>query len=65
VVDHFDRVTVDTGPTRWLTSEFGAALAIALSVTAWVFWRRRAAVAESVGNEAGAAPSPRWAGSTT
>src|ERR1051326_903427 len=22
----FDRVTVDTGPTRWLTSEFGAAL---------------------------------------
>ena len=25
----FDRVTVDTGPTRWLTSEFGAGLALA------------------------------------
>jgi membrane protease YdiL (CAAX protease family) len=40
----FDRVTVDTGPTRWLTSEFGAALALALGVTAWVFWRARGAV---------------------
>jgi membrane protease YdiL (CAAX protease family) len=37
----FDRVTVDTGPTRWLTSEFGAALAITAGVTAWVFWRAR------------------------
>src|SRR5207245_10046572 len=27
----FDRVTVDTGPTRWLTSEFGAALALELA----------------------------------
>jgi hypothetical protein len=25
----FDRVTVDTGITRWLTGEFGAALALA------------------------------------
>ena len=40
----FDRVTVDTGPTRWLTSEFGAALAVTIAVTAWVFWRARAAV---------------------
>jgi membrane protease YdiL (CAAX protease family) len=40
----FDRVTVDTGPTRWLTSEFGAALAITISVTAWIFWRARASV---------------------
>jgi len=40
----FDRVTVDTGPTRWLTSEFGAALALALGVTAWLFWRARGAV---------------------
>ena len=40
----FDRVTVDTGPTRWLTSEFGAALALAVAVTAWLFWRARGAV---------------------
>lgn len=40
----FDRVTVDTGPTNWLTSEFGAALAITTSITAWVFWRARDAL---------------------
>jgi membrane protease YdiL (CAAX protease family) len=40
----FDRVTVDTGPTKWLTSEFGAALAITIGVTAWIFWRARGAV---------------------
>ena len=40
----FDRVTVDTGPTRWLTGEFGAALAAALVVTGWLFWRRRESV---------------------
>jgi membrane protease YdiL (CAAX protease family) len=39
-----DRVTVDTGVTRWLTTEFGAALAIVVSGTAWMFWRRRDAV---------------------
>ncbi|HEY7636994.1 MAG TPA: CPBP family intramembrane glutamic endopeptidase [Gemmatimonadales bacterium] len=32
----FDTVTVDTGPTRWLTGEFGAALAVTVGVTAWV-----------------------------
>lgn len=35
----FDRVTVNTGPTRWLTGEFGAALALAIVATAWIFWR--------------------------
>jgi uncharacterized protein len=40
----FDRVTVDTGPTRWLTGEFGAALAAAVALTAWLFWRARGAV---------------------
>ena len=40
----FDRVTVDTGPTKWLTSEFGAALALTIAATAWLFWRARAAV---------------------
>ena len=47
----FDRVTVDTGPTRWLTSEFGAALALAVVATAWFFWRARDAVAPQVHSE--------------
>lgn len=42
----FDRVTVNTGWTNWLTSEFGAALAIAIVVTAWLFWRARGALVE-------------------
>ena len=42
----FDRVTVDTGPTRWLTSEFGAALALAIVATALLFWRARGAIEE-------------------
>lgn len=40
----FDRVTVDTGPTNWLTTEFGAGLAVTTSVTAWLFWRARDAL---------------------
>ena len=40
----FDRVTVNTGPTKWLTSEFGAALAITIGITAFVFYRARAAI---------------------
>ena len=40
----FDRVTVNTGPTRWLTGEFGAALALAIVATAWLFWRARGAI---------------------
>jgi membrane protease YdiL (CAAX protease family) len=35
----FDRVTVDTGITRWLTGEFGAVFAATLVVTAWLFLR--------------------------
>ena len=49
----FDRVTVDTGPTRWLTSEFGAALAITAGVTALLFWRARGALPGGEG-----APAP-------
>ena len=37
----FDRVTVDTGHTRWFTTEFGAALAIAAVIVALVCWRLR------------------------
>ena len=40
----FDRVTVDTGTTRWLTGEFGAALSVTIAVTAFLFWRARNAV---------------------
>ncbi|MEO7084043.1 MAG: type II CAAX endopeptidase family protein [Gemmatimonadaceae bacterium] len=40
----FDRVTVDTGPTKWLTGEFGAALAVTIGVTGFLFWRARGAV---------------------
>ena len=53
----FDRVTVDTGPTRWLTSEFGAALALALGVTAWLFWRARGAVVSPDGTIRTPAPT--------
>jgi membrane protease YdiL (CAAX protease family) len=35
----FDVVTVDTGPTKYLLSEFGAVLALAAAITGWMFWR--------------------------
>jgi len=41
----FDRVTVNTGPTRWLTGEFGAGLALAFVALALIFWRARDAIA--------------------
>jgi membrane protease YdiL (CAAX protease family) len=37
----FDRLTVDRGPTPYLTTEFGAGLAVAYSLVAWWCWRRR------------------------
>ncbi len=37
----FDVVTVDTGRTRWLTTEFGAALALAAVGVGYLFWRLR------------------------
>jgi len=40
----FDRVTVDTGPTKWLTSEFGAALALAIVGTSLLFWHARGSI---------------------
>lgn len=49
----FDRVTVDTGPTKWLTGEFGAALAVTIGITGLLFWRARSAVE---GREAPVAP---------
>jgi membrane protease YdiL (CAAX protease family) len=38
---YFDAVTVDTGVTKYLVSEFGAALAIAGAITGYIFWRLR------------------------
>lgn len=35
----FDQVTVDTGITKYLLSEFGAVLALAAAITGWLFWR--------------------------
>ena len=35
----FDTVTVDTGVTKYLLSEFGAVLALAAAVTGVIFWR--------------------------
>jgi len=47
----FDPLTVDTGRTRWLITEFGLALALAMGVAALWFWRRR-------GELASPSPSP-------
>jgi uncharacterized protein len=35
----FDIVTVDTGVTKYLLSEFGAVLALTAAITGWLFWR--------------------------
>ena len=40
----FDRVTVDSRWTRWITTEFGAGLAVTIAVVAWLFWRARGAL---------------------
>jgi len=53
----FDRVTVNTGPTLWLTTEFGAALAVTIGVTAWMFWRVRDSLPASVEPPRGQVPA--------
>ena len=40
----FTPLTADTGITRYIIGEFGAGLALASLLVAWVFWRQRAAV---------------------
>jgi len=37
----FDPLTVDTGITRYVTTEFGVGMALAYTAVAWYFWRRR------------------------
>lgn len=40
----FDALTTDTGPTEYLTTEFGIGLALGYTVATWFFWRRRGEV---------------------
>jgi len=44
VQSFFDRLTTDTGSTAWITGEFGAGLALAAVIVAFLFWRRRGAL---------------------
>lgn len=37
----FDPLTADTGPSRYMTTEFGAGMAIVIAVTGYLFWARR------------------------
>ncbi len=60
----FDTVTVDTGVTKYLLSEFGAVLALAAAITGYVFWRRSFEVrgldpSRSSSYEDASAPLPR------
>lgn len=43
----FDNLVRNTGPTLWLTTEFGAALAVTSVVFAMYFWRRRKEVGQT------------------
>ena len=36
----FDRLTSDTGATKWIIGEFGAALALVAVAAGWLTWRR-------------------------
>jgi len=54
---YFDRATLDTGPTEWITGEFGAALAIMGIVLALIFWRLRGRVEGEVSPPVGLEPS--------
>jgi membrane protease YdiL (CAAX protease family) len=49
----FDQLTVDTGITEFITGEFGAALAIASLIVAFIFWRMRLALPEPRFEEGG------------
>ena len=41
----FDPLTADTGRTKWIIGEFGAALALVAIGAAWLTWRRRGELA--------------------
>lgn len=48
---------VDTGVTAYLTTEFGAGLALAALIVAFLCWRRRDVVSPSPTSAGGIAPS--------
>jgi len=54
----FDPLTVDRGITEYVTTEFGAGLAIAYSVGAWICWRKRGELPQA-GEAAGQAAAPQ------
>lgn len=37
----FDGSTIDTGPTKWITTEFGIGMAVVAVIVGIYFWRRR------------------------
>ena len=43
----FDGSTIDTGATRWITTEFGLGLVSISVLLATYFWRRRAELTSS------------------
>jgi membrane protease YdiL (CAAX protease family) len=44
----FDPITADTGRTKYITGEFGAALAVTVIVLAAYFWTRRGEVSSQL-----------------
>lgn len=54
----FDPLTEDRGITSYVTTEFGAGLALAYTVLAWYFWRRRGELATAGEAAPAGAPQP-------
>jgi len=52
----FDPLTQDRGITRYVTTEFGAALALAYTVGAWICWKKRGELAQARETNVPAAP---------
>jgi membrane protease YdiL (CAAX protease family) len=47
----FDRSTIDTGLTAWLTTEFGIGMVLATGIVASYFWRRRGVLPDRLHDE--------------
>jgi membrane protease YdiL (CAAX protease family) len=47
----FDRLTVDRGKTQYITTEFGAGMALFYGLVAWYCWRRRGDLPAAVEKE--------------
>lgn len=55
----FDPITINTGRTKYVTGEFGAALAVASALLAAYFWMRRGELGHIKGREARVAAAGR------